>query len=796
MTSLARDLRHTVRTLARRRAFAATAIATIALAIGANTLMLALIRGILLKPLPLPEPAAVVRIEQVHQNGPSNLTGATFRDVKVRAAAFASVAAFRVSPATLSAEREAVQATATTMTAGYFTVLGVTPRAGRLPAAEDFVSGGAPVVFIDSVAWRRFFNASPSAIGGTLLVNAVPRTVAGVLDVPPSIPGAADVWLPHPDDAPLLSNRRARLYTVIGRLRPGVSVAAASSELEIIARQIRHEAPEAGLDLSLRATSLAQRIVQPIRSALVVLWAAVGVLLLIAFANVSNLLLMQGSIRARELSLRTALGASRATLVRQLTLESALLGIAGGVAGAAIGAWGVAVLRAVLPPSLPRVTEVHPDATVVLCGVALSSVAAVLFGLVPAMRASRRDASASLRTRQGEQAGSRLRDIFVAAQVALTLVLLFGAGLLGRSLLAVTRVPLGFDPVDVTTADLSLPAARYDDADAHARFYERLVEQIAALPGVEAVGVTGALPLSPTAATTMMPQDGRDDQQAVADVITASPGLFTALRIPLVRGRSIGNLDRRGAQPVALVNATAARQLWPSGIDPIGRTIEMRDWGSPYVARVIGIVGDVRQAGPDQPSAPAVYYPVAQFPETTLTQTVVVRSRAPLERVVGGIREAVARIDTAQPIALAAAMPERIAGALAPRRFNLLLLGAFAASALLLAAVGIYGIVAFAMAARTREIGIRMALGAAPRHIVRLAVMRGVVPVLSGVTLGAVASLAASRALALLVFGVAIRDPASLGFAIALVVAAGLAAIAGPARRTLRVDPVIALQAE
>jgi putative ABC transport system permease protein len=279
-------------------------------------------------------------------------------------------------------------------------------------------------------------------------------------------------------------------------------------------------------------------------------------------------------------------------------------------------------------------------------------------------------------------------------------------------------------------------------------------------------------------------------------VITATPGLFTALGIPLVRGRSISDLDRRGAQPVALVNETAARQFWPAGIDPIGRTIEMRDWGSPYTATVIGIVGDVRQAAPDQAAAPAVYYPLAEFPETTLTETLVVRSRTPIERVVAAIRNAVTRIDATQPIALAAPMPDRIASVLAPRRFNLLLLGAFASSALLLAAVGIYGIVAFAMAARTREIGIRVALGAAPTHIVRLTVIRGVVPILSGTAAGGVAALAASRALAGLVFGVPARDAPSLVLAIALIIAAGLAAIAAPVRRALRIDPSIALQAE
>jgi hypothetical protein len=294
----------------------------------------------------------------------------------------------------------------------------------------------------------------------------------------------------------------------------------------------------------------------------------------------------------------------------------------------------------------------------------------------------------------------------------------------------------------------------------------------------------------------MIPQDGRDDQQWTADVITATPGLFTGLRIPLRRGRLITDLDRRGTQPVALVNETAARQFWPANVDPVGRTIEMREWGSPYPARVIGVVGDVRQAGPDQPVAPAVYYPLAQFPETTLTQTVVVRSHLPIEVVLGAIRSAVTQIDGDQPIALAAAMPDRMATALAPRRFNLLLLAAFAASALLLAAIGIYGIVAFAMAARTREIGVRIALGAAPKDIVRLAFVRGGGPVLFGVVVGTGVALVASRGLAGLIFGVATRDVSSLGFAIALVIAVGLAAIAGPARRALRVDPVIALQAE
>jgi len=788
------ELRQAARILTRRPVFAITAVATIALAIGANTLMFGLIRGILLNPLPLPDPDGLVRIEQVHRAGPANLTGATFRDVRSRARTLGSVAALRTSPATLSVRDRAIQATATAMTEDYFTVVGVHPVAGRLPSADDFHAGAAPVVFISAEIWQRVFDRDPAVVGRAVLVNAASRVVAGVANVAASVPGSADVWLPYPDDSILLRNRRARLFTVIGRLRPGVPATVASAELDGIAGRIRVEAPEAGDDLSLRATLLVERMVEPVRASLLVLWAAVGVLLLIAFANVANLLLMQGSVRARELSLRTALGASRGALVRQLALESVMLGLAGGALGAALGSWGIETLRTVLPPSLPRVSDVRADATVAAFGVIVSVLAAILFGLGPAIHASRRDAAAALRTREGEGSRSRLRDGLVAAEVALTLVLLFGAGLLGRSLLRVSQVPLGFDPHSVVTADLSLPAARYSGAAAHALFHSRVIEQLAAAPGIAAAGVTGALPLSPTAATTMIAQDGRDDQQASADVIATTPAAFTVFRIPLVRGRLITDLDRAGAAPVVLVNETAARQFWPAGIDPIGRGLEMRDWGAPYRATVIGIVADVRQAGADRPVSPAVFYPFSQFPETTLTQTIVVRSDLPIERTIEIIRSAVAHVDDDQPIARAAAMTDRIVATLAPRRFNLELLGALAASALLLAAVGIYGIVAFAISSRTREIGVRLALGASPAHIARLALVRGAAPVAAGVLVGLSVSLAAARVVAGLLFGVQPRDPAALVFAVALVLAVALLAVAAPTRRALRVDPAVVLR--
>lgn len=618
--------------------------------------------------------------------------------------------------------------------------------------------------------------------------------MAGVIDVPPSTPGAADVWLPQPDSASALSNRRARLFTVIGRLAPGITASSASAELSSVAAGIVREAPQAGADMSLRATPLRDRIVQPVRASLLLLWAAVGVLTLIAFSNVANLLLMEGSVRERELAVRAAIGAPRAALVRQLATESAVAGAIGGVAGTAFGVAALVVFRGSLPASLPRVSDVHVEPWLIAASVAFSIAGSVGFGLVPAFRASRRDAASALRARETTSAGSRLRDTLVASEVALTLVLLFGATLLGRSLLAAARVPMGFDPSGLAAVDVSLPAARYDDSAAHERFYSAVLERLAVLDGVGSAAVTGALPLSPTAATTMVAQDGPDDQQPVPDIITATPGFFTTMRIPLRRGREFTAADRTGTAPVALINETAARTMWPAAVDPIGRSIEMRDWGEPYTATVIGIVGDVHQAGGDRDTRAAVYYPLAQFPHGTLAQSIVIRPRAGWAGATAAIRDAVRAVDPNQPLGSIAPMEERISFALAPRRFNLLLLGAFASAALLLAGVGIYGIVAFAMAARAREIGIRVALGAAPRQIVWLAVSRGLTPIAAGVGAGSAAAWIAAAAIGGLVFGVGPRDGVSLALAAGVITCAAVAAIAGPARQALRVDSAISFR--
>jgi putative ABC transport system permease protein len=681
------------------------------------------------------------------------------------------------------------------VTADYFKVLGIAPAFGRLFDRTDFLGGSASTVVISRALWQRLFNSDPTAIGRNILVNAARRQIVGVADVPASVPGASNLWLPCPEDAPLLRNRRAHLYTVVARVSPKVSIAAANAELEAIAVGLRPLGGDAS-DVSFRATGLADRIVQPVRPALLVLWASVLLLLTIGFANVANLLLVQGSVRARELSIRTALGAGRARLMQQLVIESLVLGAVGGALGSALGIWSVSVVRRFLPPSLPRVTDVTADPMLAAFGIGLSIACAVAFGLLPALRASIRDPMDALRSRDMEARPSRARDVLVAAEVALTLILLVGAGLLGRSLLSVSRVLLGFDPRSLVTIDLSLPSGKYNDAAAHRQFYERALDRIRQLPEVSSAGVTGALPLTPTAATGMRPEDGIPDAAPVADVITATPGLFAALRIPLSRGRLFDERDRAGAAPVAIVNESAARQFWPAGTNPIGRAITMEDWGDPYPATVIGIVRDVHQGGPDQQVSPALYYPLAQFPETTLVQTIVVRGDGLTDRIIAAVRDIVHDIDRDQPIALATTMEERLSAATASRRVNLMLLAAFAAAAVLMAGVGIYGVVAFAIASRTREIGVRMALGATSRHIARFAALRGAGPVVAGAALGVIGALFSARVLQDLIYGVAPRDPATLSGAVIVVLVVALLAVAGPTRRAVRVDPLVALRSE
>jgi putative ABC transport system permease protein len=628
-------------------------------------------------------------------------------------------------------------------------------------------------------------------------IDGVPTMIVGVMPARMFAPGAPDVWIPASSSSSLLRNRRAHLFTVIGRLNSQHSIASAQREIDVLTAAIDRDSGSVDPDLTMVATRLQARMVQNARPAILLLWAGVSLVMLIAAANIANLLLMHGIARGRELSIRIALGAGRSRIARQLAIEISVLTCAGGLLGTCLGLWSLPALRAVLPGSIPRASDLSGDPIVVIFGVSVSLLMAAIFGVPFALRSSARQPIDDLRSRTSSGASrSRSRSILVMAEITLTVMLLAGTGLLARSLWAVLRIDPGFNSSGVLTFRVSLPASKYPTAAEHSAFYAAAIERIAGQPGISVTGVTGALPLTGTPATTMEPEASTATDQLSADVITASPGFFTALQIPLRQGRLFAATDVKGAPPVAVVNETAARRFWPDGVNPVGRTMTMKDWGAPYRAEVVGIVGDVHQAGADAEVSPAVYFPFAQFPETTLTQSIVVRTTGDLQRTISAVKEQIWAVDPSQPIASIRTMDAVMAASVAERRFNFVLLTAFGMTALLLSAVGIYGIVAFAVTERTQEIGVRLALGARTRDLVLLVVAHGARPVIAGIAAGLVGAFLASRLLATLLFGVRPTDTVTLmGVAIAIAVVATVAC-AGPVRRALRTDPIIALRSE
>jgi putative ABC transport system permease protein len=793
MTGLLLDIRYALRMWKKHPSFTLAGLATITLAIAANTAIFSLVRGVLLKPLNLPTPDRVVRIEERHQGRRLNLTGATFADVRERTHLFSAVAEYRIRSVGLDAAGVPEQLTAADVSADYFAVIGLAPATGRWFTTGDMVSHATPRVILSDGLWKRRFGAA-NVVGTLVVIDRVAMEVVGIAP-PMFVPGDPDIWLPQDDSSSLMKNRRAHLFTTIGRLVPSASLDAARQEMAALAHSIERDAGSVDPDIALVAERLQARLVESIRPALLMVWAAVGMVLLIGAANIANLLLMQNVSRARELSIRIALGAGHGRVIRQIVTECMLLASVGGLLGTFFGRWSIPVLRSVLPQSIPRAGELSTGSPEIGFGVAVSGLMAVLFALAPALGGAGRRPIDALRTRNAAGSHSLTRSLLVTAEVAITVILLSSSTLLGRSLWKILDIRPGYDPSQVVAFRLSLPPASYPDARAHNAFYSRVLERIAVLPNVSAAGVTGALPLTGTPATTMDPEGSRTADQLSADVVTASPGFFEALRIPLLRGRLFTPSDMKGV-PVAIINETAARRFWPDGRSPLGRQITMKDWGSPYRAEVVGIIGDVHQAGSEVASSPAVYYPLAQFPETTLSHIIVVRANGSLESTISAVRNAVSTIDPHQPIAWARTMDDIVAGSVAERTFTLLLIGSFALAGLLLSALGVYGIVAFAVAERAQEFGVRMALGARGPDLLRVLFVHTARPIVAGMAAGLAGTLITSRLLETLLFGVRPTDPMSF---IGVTVAIGLVAVsasAAPVRRAMRLDPIEAIRIE
>jgi predicted permease len=814
--ALATDLRYAVRTLRRSPGFAVVAVLTLALGIGANTAILSVVNGVLLRPLPYASPDRLVRVYTAFRGSGALQYGMSqpeFMDYKGLAHVFENAAAFTGASLTLTGgcsatasacEPERVRGIAATR--DLLPVLGVTPLRGRNFEGDEGRVGREPVVIVSHELWQNRFGGDPTLLGRALTLNGVSRRVIGIL--PPDVTLArAEAFIPIYIDPDSLAGRATNYLSGVARLRPDVTVEQAQRELDALTRTIAARYPNVyppSMGYDATVTSMRDAIVGDVRPALLILLGAVGLVLLIACANVANLLLARGEARGREIAVRLALGASGRRVVRQLLTESIVLGLAGGAAGLGLAWWGTKALLAVNPEAIPRLELVRVDATVGLATLALALVTGIVFGLAPALRMARPELQSSLK--EGTRGGSvgrpqqRLGRALVAGEVALAVVVVIGAALLVRSFWTLRNVDPGFAPDHLLAIDLSIPPARYDDAAATS-FYRRLVERMGALPGVTVAAAASDLPPVASGNNWDIEILGRPHAPGSAapspNVRSVTADYFRALRIATRRGRAFGTGDAGSSTLVAVINETAERTIWRDA-SPLGQQIRFSPKG-PWVT-IVGVVRDVRSMGLAQDAPPEIYLLHDQLHaidgSSERTMYIVARTAGDPTSLAGVARAAVREMDPLLAITGIRPMTEMIDRSVARPRFTMLLLGIFGGVALLLAAVGIYGIMSHAVKRRTREIGIRMALGARPADVLRLVVGQGMSLAGLGLAIGVVAALAATRLMTRLLYGVSATDP--LTFAAIVVLLAAVAFVASwlPARRAVATDPTSALRSE
>jgi len=801
---LRQDLRYGLRLLARSPGFAAVAIVTLAIGIGASTAILSVVDAILLRPLAYSDPERLVVL--LHGRGGPVAPG-NFLDWKARGRSFESMGAAEYWTPNLTAGDAPEKLWALRMTADVLPLLGVRPALGRFFQPSETAAGADHVVVLGDGAWRTRFGADPGIIGRPITLDGEPYTVVGVM--PPSFRFApfwatqAQIWAPL-DLTPRATNRTGSSLRIFARLKPGVTLEAARRELATITAELDREFPGTNRDMTV--TPLLEKVVGDVRPALLLLLAAVGLVLSIACANVANMLLARSSARQREVALRAALGASRGRTIRQLLTESLVLALLGGLAGAAFGAWALRLLVALAPEGIPRLAEVRLDPRILVATFAVSLASGVLFGLAPAIQSSAirlHDAlNEGSRTGSGRE-GGRLRNVFVAFEVAIAIVLLIGAGLMTRSFLALQAIDPGWNPDGVVTLEVSVAGTRHAATGLRPPLYREILGRLSAVPGVAAAGAINHIPLAGDVWGFPYSVEGRPaplpGESPVATYRAVLPGYFSTMRLPLVRGRDVTFADVDGAPGVVLVNEHLAGRQWP-GEDPVGRRITLDDetW--------LTVVGVVRNAVRDEWAAPPedeVYLAALQVRQLTTSPqpmsaylTYVARTDGDPAALAGSLRAAIRSIDPTLPISEVHTMRSIVDGANARARFQMLLLAAFAAAAALLSAVGIYGVMSYAVSKRTREIGVRMALGADPGRVVRLVVRQGMAVAVAGAAAGLVAALLLTRLMAGLLYGVGASDPATYLAVAVLLLSIALAASFIPAWRAARIDPMKALRAD
>jgi putative ABC transport system permease protein len=801
------DLRYGFRSLLRNPGFCAVAVLALALGIGPNTAIFTMANAVLLKPLPVPEPNRVIMIwGTLLKSGFDQMpvSGADYLDWKRQSHSFSQMSAAFAIPEyglNISGIGDPERVPAAQASYEFLPALGIQPIAGRNFLSSEDLPGGPPAVLISNALWQRRFHSDPAAIGRTLTVDGIPRTVVGVVPHQLGEMVAADVWLPAAIN-PSNPERQNHHFGIVARLKPGVTLAQARAEMTVIAQRLEREYPATNTGWGITMSPMAEMFTGRIRPVLLILLGAVGLLLLIACANLANLLLARAATREKEIAIRGALGAGRRRIVRQLLTESLVLALAGGALGLLLATYGVRLLRGIVPDMFPMMQHMGVDLRVLAFTLGISLLTGLLFGLVPAWRSSRTDLNTTLKEAAGrsESAGgsNRIRSFLLASEVALAVLLSVSAGLLLRSFVRVMAVDPGVRTANILTMNLTLPEVKYDTTVKRANFYKNLMERLEALPGVRSAGAVMFLPLrvsilSFRVGVNSFLIEGRppvtQDKQPLADYRMATPGYFNTMGIALRQGRLFDQHDDLDAKRVAVVNEALVRKNFPHE-NPLGRRIVMGD----KPIEIVGVVADAKLYGLDSPIEPAVYVPHMQRPIDSMG--VVVRTEGDPAAMAGAVRREILKLDPEQPISNVRTMEKVLSDSLMLRRVAMLMLLVFASLALTLATVGIYGLTAYAVSRRTHEIGLRVALGANQAQILRLVVGRGMITSLIGAAIGVAAAFQLTRALSGMLYGVTARDPLVFAGVPLLLIAVSVIASFVPARRATRIDPLVALRYE